>query len=123
MLNNASVVKASTRARGEKAIEELKYHPNLHGRNLAAGKSRSLAPRGWRADFDCIRYGCRIGSGCLVNCWALLLARVLSGHSVFAIGVASFTGFAERSVIRLDQTLVFGDVSVVRLTYAAVGLR
>ena len=42
VLNNASVVKSSTRARVEKAIEELKYHPNLHARNLAGGKSRSL---------------------------------------------------------------------------------
>lgn len=42
VLNNASVVKPSTRTRVEKAIEELKYHPNLHARNLAGGKSRSL---------------------------------------------------------------------------------
>ena len=42
VLNNASVVKNSTRARVERAIEELKYHPNLHARNLAGGKSRSL---------------------------------------------------------------------------------
>src|SRR5215510_8010197 len=42
VLNNASVVKTSTRARVIKAIEELKYHPNLHARNLAGGKSRSF---------------------------------------------------------------------------------
>jgi len=42
VLNNASVVKASTRARVEKAIEELRYHPNLHARNLAGGKSRTI---------------------------------------------------------------------------------
>ena len=42
VLNNASVVKSSTRARVEKAIEELKYHPNLHARNLAGGKSRTI---------------------------------------------------------------------------------
>lgn len=42
VLNNASVVKASTRARVERAIEELKYHPNLHARNLAGGKSRTI---------------------------------------------------------------------------------
>lgn len=42
VLNNANVVKTSTRARVEKAIEELKYHPNLHARNLAGGKSRTL---------------------------------------------------------------------------------
>jgi LacI family transcriptional regulator len=42
VLNNASVVKTSTRARVIKAIEELKYHPNLHARNLAGGKSRTF---------------------------------------------------------------------------------
>jgi len=42
VLNNASVVKTSTRARVIKAIEELKYHPNLHARHLAGGKSRTL---------------------------------------------------------------------------------
>src|SRR5918912_2358476 len=42
VLNNASVVKTSTRARVMKAIEELKYHPNLHARLLAGGKSRTV---------------------------------------------------------------------------------
>ncbi len=42
VLNNASVVKSSTRARVVKAIEELKYHPNLHARSLAGAKSRTL---------------------------------------------------------------------------------
>jgi len=42
VLNNASVVKHTTRARVLKAIEELKYHPNLHARSLAGGKSRSI---------------------------------------------------------------------------------
>jgi LacI family transcriptional regulator len=42
VLNNASVVKTSTRARVMRAIEELKYHPNLHARSLAGGKSRTI---------------------------------------------------------------------------------
>src|ERR1043165_1478518 len=42
VLNNASVVKTSTRVRVMKAIEELKYHPNLHARHLAGGKSRTV---------------------------------------------------------------------------------
>src|SRR2546423_11319429 len=42
VLNNASVVKSSTRARVVKAINELKYYPNLHARSLAGGKSRSI---------------------------------------------------------------------------------
>src|SRR5215469_1501988 len=42
VLNNASVVKSSTRARVMKAIKELKYYPNLHARSLAGGKSRTI---------------------------------------------------------------------------------
>src|SRR4051794_19348706 len=42
VLNNASVVKNSTRTRVMRAIEELKYHPNLHARNLAGGKSNTI---------------------------------------------------------------------------------
>src|ERR1035441_7965572 len=42
VLNNASVVKGTTRTRVMRAVEELKYHPNLHARSLAGGKSRSI---------------------------------------------------------------------------------
>lgn len=42
VLNNASVVKSTTRARVLRAIEELKYHPNLHARHLAGGKSSTI---------------------------------------------------------------------------------
>lgn len=42
VLNNSNVVKTTTRARVMKAIEELRYHPNLHARSLAGGKSRTI---------------------------------------------------------------------------------
>jgi LacI family transcriptional regulator len=42
VLNNASVVKSTTRARVMRAIEELRYHPNLHARTLAGGKSKTI---------------------------------------------------------------------------------
>src|SRR6266567_257493 len=42
VLNELDVVKSSTRARVMKAAEELNYHPNLHARSLARGKSRIL---------------------------------------------------------------------------------
>lgn len=42
VLNNVDVVKSSTRARVMKAVAELKYHPNLHARTLAGGRSRTL---------------------------------------------------------------------------------
>src|SRR5580700_6388883 len=42
VLNDVDVVKSSTRARVMKAITELKYHPNLHARSLAGGRSRTI---------------------------------------------------------------------------------
>lgn len=42
VLNNSNVVKSSTRARVMKAVEQLRYHPNLHARTLAGGKSRTI---------------------------------------------------------------------------------
>lgn len=42
VLNNVGPVKNTTRARVLKAVEELKYNPNLHARSLAGGKSRSI---------------------------------------------------------------------------------
>src|SRR5256885_2141217 len=42
VLNNLNVVKASTRTKVMRAAEELNYHPNLHARSLARGKSRIL---------------------------------------------------------------------------------
>jgi len=43
VLNNASIVKSSTRARVVKVIEELNYHPNLHARHLAAARAAPSA--------------------------------------------------------------------------------
>jgi DNA-binding LacI/PurR family transcriptional regulator len=42
VLNNATSVKTATRNRVLKAVAELKYQPNLHARNLAGGRSRTL---------------------------------------------------------------------------------
>ena len=42
VLNNAAVVRNSTRARVMRAARELHYHPNLHARSLARGQSRTL---------------------------------------------------------------------------------
>jgi DNA-binding LacI/PurR family transcriptional regulator len=42
VLNDLKVVKNSTRARVLKAAQDLNYHPNLHARSLARGKSPTL---------------------------------------------------------------------------------
>lgn len=42
VLNNIGVVKPSTRSKVLKAVEELKYFPNIHARALAGGSTRTL---------------------------------------------------------------------------------
>lgn len=42
VLNNIGVVKSSTRAKVLKAVEELRYFPNMHARALAGGTTRTL---------------------------------------------------------------------------------
>ncbi len=42
VLNGLDVVKSSTRTRVVKAMTELRYHPNLHARSLAGGRSRTI---------------------------------------------------------------------------------
>ncbi len=42
VLNDTGRVRATTRARVLKVVEELRYRPDLHARTLAGGKSRTL---------------------------------------------------------------------------------
>lgn len=42
VMNGVEVVKASTRSRVMRAMTELRYHPNLHARSLAGGRSRTI---------------------------------------------------------------------------------
>ncbi len=42
VVNKGGLIREATRARVRKAIEELKYHPNIHARPLAGSKSRTL---------------------------------------------------------------------------------
>jgi len=42
VVNGVGPVRTTTRARVLKAIQELKYHPNIHARTLAGGKSHTV---------------------------------------------------------------------------------
>lgn len=64
-----------------------------------------LAPRGWRADRDCLRFGWGCGLRCFVSCWALMLACFLSGHALAATAAGAAVGLAERYLVR-DQRLL-----------------
>jgi len=46
-----------------------------------------LAPHGWRADADCVRYGVTTGFSCVTMCWALMVAAAAFSHSLLVMGV------------------------------------
>lgn len=51
----------------------------------ACHRTEPLAPRGWRATWTCVRFGCRQGCGCVASCGALMLLPMLVGHSLVAM--------------------------------------
>jgi predicted metal-binding membrane protein len=55
-----------------------------------------LAPRGWRAERDCLRFGAERGVSCIATCWALMAVCVAFGHSVLVMAIL----FAVRLVPR-----------------------
>jgi Predicted metal-binding integral membrane protein (DUF2182) len=82
-------------------------------------RTMPLAPRGWRADRDCLRYGWTIGGRCVVSCWAMMAGCVLAAHSVPAMLCVTAVGSAERFIPRLDRRLTAG----VLLGFALLGSR
>lgn len=87
---------------------------------LSCHRTAPLAPGGWRADRDCLRYGWLIGGFCLGSCWAMMLACALAGHHpLLMIGVGAI-GATERYLPRPDQR-IFGGL-LLGLAVVAVAL-
>jgi hypothetical protein len=63
---------------------------------IACHQRLPLAPTGWRADYDCLRYGVVIGAACLRRCWPLMLACTFSGHSLVAMAGGLVVSVVER---------------------------
>jgi len=92
-----------------------------HKRRALVGCHRTipLAPRGWRADRDCVRYGWMIGVRCLASCWALMLVCVLSGHAVVVMVAVGIMGLVERVRPRPNQRLnaaLLSGLAIVSVT-------
>lgn len=49
----------------------------------ACHRTVPLAPFGWKADRDCIRYGVHVAGNCLLSCWALMLVCTASHGSLW----------------------------------------
>jgi hypothetical protein len=78
-------------------VAALWQRTRLHQRALIACCQRlPLAPLGWRADFDCLRFGANIGMACMATCWPLMLGCAFTGHSSIAMAGGLVVGASER---------------------------
>ena len=67
---------------------------------IACCQTLPLAPQGWRADFDCLRFGAVIGAACVATCWPLMLGCAFTGHSPVAMAGGLAVGVSARRYYR-----------------------
>ena len=67
---------------------------------VACHRTQPLAPVGWRADHDCLRFGGTIGAACIQSCWPLMLACTFAGHGPIALAGGMAVGAMERWPLR-----------------------
>lgn len=77
-----------------------------------------LAPRGWRADRDCLRFGAERGVSCIATCWALMAVCVAFGHSVLVMAILFAVRLAPRHQHHAGAALAVAGVCLA----AAVGV-
>lgn len=87
-------------------------------------RSLPLAPKGWRADRDCLRYGSAIGAACVQTCWPLMLGCMLSGHSLIAMAGGMIVGAGEQWPTRMRFPVAMAGTLALAAYYTALaGLR
>ncbi|MFC5473550.1 DUF2182 domain-containing protein [Paraherbaspirillum soli] len=79
----------------------------------ACHRTMPLAPRGWRADYDCIRYGLQSGRSCVLSCWALMLLPMLASHNLWLMLVASAVCAVERYRPRPEVEIIGAGLIVI----------
>jgi predicted metal-binding membrane protein len=81
-----------------------------------------LAPRGWRADTDCIRYGVITGLSCVTTCWALMVTAAAFSHSILVMAVVFGVQVSDRYQRRPSPVLAALAVLGVCLLSLAAGV-
>lgn len=70
---------------------------------LACHRTEPLAPLGWRADQDCLRYGWNSARHCLLSCWALMLSCASSHDVIWLMPTLTAFTWVERVANRPRQ--------------------
>jgi hypothetical protein len=79
--------------------------PGRKRRLRRCGLTVPLAPRGWRADTACARYGVITGLNCVTTCWALMAAVAAFSHSVLVMAVVFGVQISDRYQRRSSPVL------------------
>jgi hypothetical protein len=90
--------------------------PAKRGAMKACHRSIPLAPSGWRASLDCLRYGWTTGASCVLTCGALMAACSAASHSLPVMLGVTAVGAAERYALRVPSNIIF----VTILSFAAM---
>lgn len=95
----------------------------MHRRALTAcHRSRPLAPVGWRADRDCLRFGGIIGVACVGSCWPLMFACAFAGHSLIAMTGGIAVSAVERGWFRAPRRAAMLGTLAMASYYAALAV-
>jgi hypothetical protein len=69
-----------------------------------------LAPRGWRADRDCVRFGAERAVSCVGTCWALMAVCAAFAHSVAVMAILFAVRMAPHHRRRLSPAVAAAGV-------------
>ncbi|HEX8597105.1 MAG TPA: DUF2182 domain-containing protein [Chloroflexia bacterium] len=72
-----------------------------------------LAPSGWNADRNCLRFGLIIGASCIATCGLLMLACAFTGHSLIAMLGGTLLGVLEFRSFRPPTGYIFAGALVL----------
>lgn len=84
----------------------------------ACHRTIPLAPLGWKADRDCLRYGLRVAGNCLLSCWALMLVCSANHQSLWVM--AALTAFVVKE--RTEERPRHARFALALLTGAVVSV-
>ena len=80
-----------------------------------------LAPSGWNADRDCLRFGLIVGGSCIATCGLLMLACAVTGHNLIAMLAGSALGALEFRSFRPPTRAIFAGTLMLAIWFLLLG--
>lgn len=87
---------------------------------LACHTTVPLAPVGWRADCDCVKFGSTVGLACVKSCWPFMLGCMFAGHGLAALVGGFGISLSERWWIRPRPRAMLVISLTLALWYSAL---